>query len=55
MPSNIDMAKITTIEDLRERDAAIDALSEADAKKMLKSLVSIVRRSYDTTREKVSS
>lgn len=42
-----DMADIIMMKDRKERAAALDALSEEDARAMLKSLVSIMRRSHD--------
>ncbi len=51
MLSNLDMADIIMIEDRRDREKAIDALSEDEAKKMLKSLTGVVRRMHDLARE----
>ena len=43
----LEMADIIMIKDRRERDAAIDALSDEEARKMLKSLVGVIRRMHD--------
>ena len=43
--------RIDVIEALRERDAALDALSEKNVRAMLKSLVHTMRRSHDEARE----
>lgn len=51
MLSKLDMTDIIMIDDRRERDAAIDKLSDAEAKDMLKSLVSITRRLHDKAKE----
>lgn len=51
MLSNWDMMDIVMIEDCQEREAALDALSDEDARKMLKSLVRAMRRSHDEARE----
>lgn len=47
MLSKMDMADIVAIENPQERDAALDALSEQDARNMLKSLVRLMRRAHD--------
>lgn len=51
MLSNWDMMDIVMIEDRQEREAALDALSDEDAREMLKSLVRTMRRSHDEARE----
>lgn len=49
--TDLEMTNIIMIENRRERDAAIDALSDAETRKMLKSLVSVIRRMHDMSSE----
>lgn len=51
MLSGWDMYDIVMIEDRQEREAALDALSDEDAREMLKSLVRTMRRSHDEAME----
>ena len=51
MLSNWDMMDIVMIEDRQEREAALGALSNEDARAMLKSLVRTFRRSHDEAAE----
>lgn len=51
MLSKSDMARILAIDDRKERDAALDVLSDADARQILKKLVNITRMMHDPSRE----
>lgn len=52
MISEINMTNIIAEPDRKKREEMIERLSEADAKQMLKSLTSVMRRMHDTAWER---
>ena len=51
MVSKSDMVHILAIDDRKEREAAIDALSDTDAKQMLKKLANITRMMHKPVKD----
>lgn len=51
MLSGWDMYDIIMIDDPKEREAALDSLSNGDAREMLKELVRTMRNGHDEARE----